>query len=144
MSTSLNPDTCYKPLSNIAKKVAIIVYLFNAAVEDCRDPQARHLLLSHRLQSLPGIPEVLQQLLVTFSGQLAGLSEGEGSAQQLTSILVCPLSKQRRPAQQTSSRGQFTLWEVESFFKNVVFWDIKTQFVPHRRHITSLLQSPAP
>jgi hypothetical protein len=27
--------------------------------------------------------------------------------------------------------------------KNVVFWDIKTQFVPHRRHITSLLQSPA-
>jgi hypothetical protein len=27
--------------------------------------------------------------------------------------------------------------------KNAVFWDIKTQFVPHRRHITSLLQSPA-
>jgi hypothetical protein len=27
--------------------------------------------------------------------------------------------------------------------KNVVFWDIKTQFVLHRRHITSLLQSPA-
>jgi hypothetical protein len=26
--------------------------------------------------------------------------------------------------------------------KNVVFWDIKTQFVPHRRHITSPLQSP--
>jgi hypothetical protein len=25
----------------------------------------------------------------------------------------------------------------------VVFWDIKTQFVPHRRHITSPLQSPA-
>jgi Ca2+-binding EF-hand superfamily protein len=24
-----------------------------------------------------------------------------------------------------------------------VFWDIKTQFVPHRRHITSPLQSPA-
>jgi hypothetical protein len=24
-----------------------------------------------------------------------------------------------------------------------VFWDIKTQFVPLRRHITSLLQSPA-
>jgi hypothetical protein len=23
-----------------------------------------------------------------------------------------------------------------------VFWDIKAQFVPHRRHITSLLQSP--
>jgi hypothetical protein len=27
--------------------------------------------------------------------------------------------------------------------KNVVFWDIKTQFLPHRRNITSLLQSPA-
>jgi hypothetical protein len=27
--------------------------------------------------------------------------------------------------------------------KNGVFWDIKTQFVLHRRHITSLLQSPA-
>jgi hypothetical protein len=26
--------------------------------------------------------------------------------------------------------------------KNVVFWDIKTQFVPHKRHITSPLQSP--
>jgi hypothetical protein len=24
-----------------------------------------------------------------------------------------------------------------------VFWDIKTQFVPHRKHITSLVQSPA-
>jgi hypothetical protein len=27
--------------------------------------------------------------------------------------------------------------------KNVVFWDIKTQFVLHREHITSPLQSPA-
>jgi hypothetical protein len=27
--------------------------------------------------------------------------------------------------------------------KNVVFWDIKTQFVPQRRHITSPLQIPA-
>jgi hypothetical protein len=27
--------------------------------------------------------------------------------------------------------------------KNAIFWDIKTQFVPHRRHITSPLQSPA-
>jgi hypothetical protein len=27
--------------------------------------------------------------------------------------------------------------------KNVVFWDIKTQFVPHRRHISSPLQSQA-
>jgi hypothetical protein len=27
--------------------------------------------------------------------------------------------------------------------KNVIFWDIKTQFVPQRRHITSPVQSPA-
>jgi hypothetical protein len=27
--------------------------------------------------------------------------------------------------------------------KNAVSWDIKPQFVPHRRHITSSLQSPA-
>jgi hypothetical protein len=27
--------------------------------------------------------------------------------------------------------------------KNVVFWDIKAQFVLHRRHITPPLQSPA-
>jgi hypothetical protein len=27
--------------------------------------------------------------------------------------------------------------------KNAVFWDIKPQFILHRRHITSPLQSPA-
>jgi hypothetical protein len=27
--------------------------------------------------------------------------------------------------------------------KNAVFWDTKSQFVLHRRHITSALQSPA-
>jgi hypothetical protein len=27
--------------------------------------------------------------------------------------------------------------------KNVIFWDIKPQFIPYRRHIMSLLQSPA-
>jgi hypothetical protein len=32
---------------------------------------------------------------------------------------------------------------TEVTMKNVVFWDIKTQFVLHRRHITSPLQSPA-
>jgi hypothetical protein len=26
--------------------------------------------------------------------------------------------------------------------KNVVFRDVKTQFIPHRKHITSLLQRP--
>jgi hypothetical protein len=27
-------------------------------------------------------------------------------------------------------------------YEEVVFWDIKTQFIPHRKHITSPLQSP--
>jgi hypothetical protein len=27
--------------------------------------------------------------------------------------------------------------------KNAVFWDINPQFIPHRKHITSLLQSTA-
>jgi hypothetical protein len=27
--------------------------------------------------------------------------------------------------------------------KNAVFWDIRKQFVPHRKHIASPLQSPA-
>jgi hypothetical protein len=27
--------------------------------------------------------------------------------------------------------------------KNILFWDIKTQFVSHRRHIMCPLQSPA-
>jgi hypothetical protein len=27
--------------------------------------------------------------------------------------------------------------------KNVVFWDVKTQFLPHMKHITSPRQSPA-
>jgi hypothetical protein len=27
--------------------------------------------------------------------------------------------------------------------KNVVFWDIKPQFIPHRRHITPPIESPA-
>jgi hypothetical protein len=27
--------------------------------------------------------------------------------------------------------------------KNIVFWDIKTQFVLHRRHITSPVKNPA-
>jgi hypothetical protein len=26
--------------------------------------------------------------------------------------------------------------------KNVVFWNIKTQFLPHRKHMTSPVQSP--
>jgi hypothetical protein len=39
----------------------------------------------------------------------------------------------------------YVSFEVSSSvtMKNAVFWDIKVQFEPHRRHITSPLQSPA-
>jgi hypothetical protein len=43
--------------------------------------------------------------------------------------------------------SRLMLCKVEVFtavtMKNVVFWDIKTQFVLYRRHITFPLQSPA-
>jgi hypothetical protein len=40
---------------------------------------------------------------------------------------------------------EFVAFEVftEMTVKNALFWDIRTQFIPHRRNITSLLQSPA-
>jgi hypothetical protein len=50
---------------------------------------------------------------------------------------------------QYSPQGTFLIFYVrfEVFtavtMKNVVFWDIETQFLPHRRHITSSLESPA-
>jgi hypothetical protein len=40
---------------------------------------------------------------------------------------------------------QFRGWRkrfTDVTVKNAVFWDIKPQFVPQRRHIASLLQSP--
>jgi hypothetical protein len=38
--------------------------------------------------------------------------------------------------------GRFEVFTAVNM-KNVVFWDIKPQFVLHRRHIKSPLQSPA-
>jgi hypothetical protein len=52
----------------------------------------------------------------------------------------------RQTNQEEEERKKYTV-RVEAFtavtMKNVVFWDIKTQFVLHRRHITSPLQSTA-
>jgi hypothetical protein len=38
----------------------------------------------------------------------------------------------------------YVIFEVftEVTMKNVVFWDIKTQFVPHRKNVTTPLQIP--
>jgi hypothetical protein len=42
-------------------------------------------------------------------------------------------------------QGNYVRFQVSTAvtMKNAVFWDIKTQFILHRRHITSLLQSAA-
>jgi hypothetical protein len=71
-------------------------YLVNTAMEDSWNTQTRHLFLAHRLQPLPGIPEVLRKLTVTVSGQLAGLPQCQCSSQQLTSVFVRSLRKQTK------------------------------------------------
>jgi hypothetical protein len=45
----------------------------------------------------------------------------------------------------TTTKIEFVGFEVFTAvtMRNVVFWDIRIQFVPHRRHIMSPLQSPA-
>jgi hypothetical protein len=51
----------------------------------------------------------------------------------------------------TSQRTSFFNWDIVCMsevltavtMKNAVFWDIKTHFIPHRKHINSLLQGPA-
>jgi hypothetical protein len=47
-----------------------------------------------------------------------------------------------RKATNDSARVRFEVITAVAM-KNAVFWDIKTQFILHRRHITSPLQSPA-
>jgi hypothetical protein len=49
------------------------------------------------------------------------------------------------PGSDVTSKEAHVRFEVFTAvtLKNAVFWDIKIQFVLHRRHITSLLQSPA-
>jgi hypothetical protein len=46
--------------------------------------------------------------------------------------------------QKLTRSGAYVRFEVFTAvtMMNVVFWGITTQFVPHRRHITSPLQSP--
>jgi hypothetical protein len=41
------------------------------------------------------------------------------------------------------TRSSNAILRTGEYMKNVVFWDIKTQFILHRRHITASLQSPA-
>jgi hypothetical protein len=73
----------------------------------------------------------------------------------LTGVLpwICALTNPLPSKLHTSCPGNATFRNVsehgrfEAFTamttNNVVFWDIGTQFIPHRRYITSPLQSPA-
>jgi hypothetical protein len=67
----------------------------------------------------------------------------------LGSVMMTSLLRRRRVVQRSApgnSNGYLIVrFEVFSAvtMKNVVFWDIETQFVPHRSHITSPLHSPA-
>jgi hypothetical protein len=54
----------------------------------------------------------------------------------------------RRPVVSTGpevEQGNAVRFEVftAAAMKNAVFWDIRTQFAPHRKNITCPLQSPA-
>jgi hypothetical protein len=53
--------------------------------------------------------------------------------------------KEKKEYKRKIMNGRVLTFEVFTAvtMKNAVFWDIKPQFVLHRRHITSLLQSPA-
>jgi hypothetical protein len=53
--------------------------------------------------------------------------------------------KNRYPARNSKEAYAEVRFEVSTAMtvKNVVFWDIKTQFGPHRKHNTSPLQRPA-
>jgi hypothetical protein len=54
----------------------------------------------------------------------------------------CDFGGVRRFRQSESVVVRFEVFTAVTM-KNVVFWDIKTRFIPHRRHITLMLQSSA-
>jgi hypothetical protein len=67
---------------------------------------------------------------------MEALRSSETSVLRRTSLLN---SQENDILQNNVRREVFTAVTM----KNDVFWDIKTQFVPHRQHITSPLQSSA-
>jgi hypothetical protein len=55
---------------------------------------------------------------------------------------IAALEKEHNSIHNGATRVRFEVLTAVTM-KNAVVWDIKTQFVPHRGHITSPLQSPA-
>jgi hypothetical protein len=57
--------------------------------------------------------------------------------------LACVLILQRKRYRHTEVLLLHSRCKTNLAQKNVIFWDIETQLIPRRRHITSPLQSPA-
>jgi hypothetical protein len=56
--------------------------------------------------------------------------------------VACSFMKRKGENDRKQKHVRFEVFTAVTM-KNVVSWDIIIQFVPHRRHITSPLQSPA-
>jgi hypothetical protein len=68
------------------------------------------------------------------------ISNHTGSKRETEEQATAPWSPTVR--EEHSLRAMFEISPAETM-KNVVFWDKRTKFVPHRKHITSPLQSPS-
>jgi hypothetical protein len=69
-----------------------------------------------------------------------------GNIMKLVLRLKCPINTENVIQDELShTHHKFVRFEVFTAvtMKNAVFWETKSQFIPHRKHITSLLQSPA-
>jgi hypothetical protein len=66
----------------------------------------------------------------------------ETRRQSLLETPLCPPGTQHSMEPEVHYRVKFEVFTAVTM-KNVDFWDIKTQLVLHRRHITSPLQSSA-
>jgi hypothetical protein len=68
--------------------------------------------------------------------------EAAWEEQSFHHIMEYPEVYVERPRNPRNSYVRFEGFTAQTI-KNAVSWDIGTQFLPHRRHITSPLQSPA-
>jgi hypothetical protein len=95
-------------------------------------------------------PPLVNEIYANFCG-LKGVAWYEFIKKSLNfwlniSIMTRPLAVSPRLFSYFLQDGKsFIRYEVFTVvtMKNALFWNIRSQFVPHRRHITSPLQSPA-
>jgi hypothetical protein len=100
------------------------------------DGAGRAVRVQYRILSLHYVTVTSLFVVLRVSRQRVLNPVGEG---------VVWFSLRKRP--NGHSRSQSAKWHVSKYqtpgpLKNDVFWDIKTMFILHRRHLTSPLQSP--